>query len=139
MRTLHWGSSKANTVLGPTGYLEDRHSPHVDLTLRATKAKRTQHERLKEFARRKARLERIRKKRAPAARMFYGSILPAVKYGVELVGMTRGVLNRLNRAALRANAADIPGGPTQHFVGVDRSGQRSATTNQQGHPHSVPP
>ena len=55
----------------------------LDLTLRKVKAKRAQGERLKEFGRRTRRLRAIKRKVAPAQRIFFGGILPAVWYGVE--------------------------------------------------------
>ena len=81
----------------------------LDLTLRKIKAKKVQGERLKEFGRRIRRLKIIKRKSAPAQRIFFGGILPAVWYGVELVGMADSTLKKLTTAALRMLGADIKG------------------------------
>ena len=84
----------------------------LDLTLQKIKARRVQGERLKDFAKRVKRPEAIRRKRWPARRIFRGSILPAVLYGIDLVDMSDKHIRMISRAALRFQCADIKGANT---------------------------
>ena len=66
---------------------------------------------MKDMVRRAGRLYAAKNKTTPAGRIFYGGILPAVLYGVEMVGMADTAMKKITAAALRAQCADVKGGP----------------------------
>ena len=81
----------------------------LDLTMGRTRPRKVQQERIKNMARRAGRLYAAKAKSAPARRIFYAGILPAVLYGVEMVGMSDTAMKKITTAALRAQCADIKG------------------------------